>query len=95
MGELHGDQGDVVAGIKKLKEQAGKDIRVIGSGELAQTLIEHNLVDEYNLMIHPIVLAMGKHLFRGDTPPTRLKLVESTTTSTGVLLLTYVPEETS
>lgn len=88
-------RNDVVGEIKKLKERPGKDIRVIGSGELTQTLIEQDLVDEYSLMIHPIVLGKGKRFFREGTPPTRLKLVDSTTTSAGVLILTYVPAERS
>jgi dihydrofolate reductase len=82
---------DVASEIAKLKEQPGKDINVIGSGELVQTLIASDLVDEYRLMLHPIVLGGGKRLFRDGTLRTRLKLVDTTTTSTGVLILAYVP----
>jgi dihydrofolate reductase len=57
-------KGDVAGEIAKLKEDPGKDIQVIGSGGLVQTLMEHQLVDEYRLMIHPIVLGSGKRLFR-------------------------------
>jgi dihydrofolate reductase len=77
--------------IAKVKEQPGKEIQVIGSGELVQTLIQHDLVDEYRLMIHPIVLGNGKRLFRDGGLPARLRLVDSKPTTTGVLLLTYVP----
>jgi dihydrofolate reductase len=84
-------KGDVPAAIAKLKAEPGKDIQVIGSGELAQTLMEHDLVDEYRLMIHPLVLGKGKRLFRDETALTRLRLVASSATTTGVLLLTYVP----
>jgi len=82
-------RGDVPGEVAKLKDQAGKDIQVIGSGELVQTLIVHNLADEYRLMIHPIMLGSGKRLFREAGSPTRLRLVDSTPTSTGVLILTY------
>jgi dihydrofolate reductase len=82
---------DVPAAIAALREGAGKDIEVIGSGELVQTLIRHGLVDEYRLMVHPIVLGKGKRLFRDLDAPSRLRLVESKPTSTGVLLLTFVP----
>jgi dihydrofolate reductase len=85
-------KGDVVAEIKKLKEQAGKDIRVIGSGDLAQTLMANDLVDEYQLVIHPLVFGTGKRLFRDGTKPTKLRLVDRTTTTKGVAILTYVPD---
>ena len=57
-------EGDVAEAVAELKEQSGQDIRVIGSGELVQTLMKHDLVDEYQLMIHPLVLGGGKRLFR-------------------------------
>jgi dihydrofolate reductase len=82
-------QGDAATEIAKLKDQSGKDIQVIGSGELVQTLIRHDLVDEYRLMIHPILLGSGKRLFREGISPTRLRLVDSKTSSTGVLILRY------
>lgn len=84
---------DVAATIRRLKAQDGKDIQVIGSGELVQTLIHEGLVDEYRLMVHPVVLGEGKRLFREGTGLSRLILVESSATSKGVLLLTYVPAE--
>jgi dihydrofolate reductase len=82
-------KGDVPNEVAKLKEGAGKDIQVMGSGELVQTLIRHNLVDEYRLMVHPLVLGNGKRLFRGETPPTSLRLLDSKASGKGVLLLTY------
>jgi dihydrofolate reductase len=85
--------GDVPSEVAKLKDGAGKDIQVMGSGELVQTLIRHNLVDEYRLMIHPLVLGMGKRLFRDATPLTRFRLVDSRASGTGVLLLTYTPAQ--
>jgi dihydrofolate reductase len=84
-------KGDVPGQIGALKEGAGKDVLVIGSGELVQTLIEHDLVDEYRLMVHPLTMGRGKRLFRDADAATRLRLVDSKTTSTGVLILTYVP----
>jgi len=88
---IRGD--DVPDAIRGLKEGAGNDLHVIGSGGLVQTLVRHDLVDAYELMIHPLVLGTGKRLFREEpATPLRLKLVESKPTTTGVLLLTYVPE---
>jgi dihydrofolate reductase len=84
-------KGDVPAEIAKLKEESGKEIQVIGSGELVQTLIQHDLVDSYRLMVHPLVLGTGKRLFRDSTPLTRFRLVDSKSTTTGVLILTYEP----
>ncbi len=82
-------KGDIVKGIASLKDQPGKNLMVIGSGDLAQTLIEHDLVDEYFLMIHPLVLHSGRRLFREGGEPRRLKLLDSKTTSNGVMILRY------
>ena len=82
---------DVVEALRKLRAEHGKDVQVIGSGELVQTLIANGLVDEYRLMIHPIVLGTGKRLFRDGTSNTRLQLKETTPTTTGVLINSYVP----
>jgi dihydrofolate reductase len=89
-------QGDVAEAVAKLKQQPGEDLVVLGSGELAQTLMRHGLVDEYRLMVHPLVLGSGKRLFRDGNPRAALRLVDSKTTTTGVLILTYEPagEET-
>jgi dihydrofolate reductase len=84
-------QGDVAKAVAELKQGEGGNIVVLGSGGLVQTLYENDLVDEYALMIIPIVLGSGKRLFR-DLPKKPLKLVDSVTTSTGVLMTTYVPE---
>ena len=84
-------QGDAAKAVAELKEGDGGDIVVLGSGGLVQTLYENDLVDEYALMIHPIVLGSGKKLFR-DVPKKPLKLADSVTTSTGVVMATYVPE---
>jgi dihydrofolate reductase len=84
-------KGDVAREIAKIKEGSGKEIQVIGSGELVQTLVREDLVDEYRLMIHPLVLGSGKRLFREGSPQKRLKLIDSKPTTTGVLILTYEP----
>jgi dihydrofolate reductase len=84
-------QGDVAKAVAELKQGEGGNIVVLGSGGLVQSLYENDLVDEYSLMIHPIVLGGGKKLFR-EVPVRPLKLVDSVTTSTGVLMTTYVPE---
>ncbi len=82
---------DVVEEVAKLKDQPGGNIAVLGSGDLVQTLIENDLVDEYWLVIHPIVLGSGKRLFREADQPTTLNLVDSKTTTTGSVILTYRP----
>ena len=86
--------GDVADGVAKLKQQPGKDLLVFGSGDLVQTLLEGGLVDELRLMIHPIVLGGGRRLFPDGTMQTALELVDSTTTTKGVLILTYHPART-
>jgi dihydrofolate reductase len=82
-------KGDVAEGVARLKEEQGKDLVVIGSGRLAQTLMRHDLVDEYRLMIHPIVVGEGKRLFDDLGRKIPLEVVDSTTSSTGVLIVTY------
>jgi dihydrofolate reductase len=84
-------KGDVPEAVAKLKQQPGKDLQVIGSGELVQTLLQHHLVDEFRLMVHPLVLGGGRRLFRDGTARTALQLVDTGTTGTGVLVLTYRP----
>jgi dihydrofolate reductase len=85
-------KGDVAVEVAKLKDRSGGDLFVLGSGELAQTLMRDNLVDEYQLMVHPLVIGSGKRLFRDGDSRKPLRLVDSTTTGTGVLLVTYRPE---
>ena len=82
-------EGDLVAAVRALKEQPGDEIQVTGSGELIQTLIEHDLVDEYRLWVFPIVLGQGKRLFAGGAVPAALKLVDTKKSSTGVTIHSY------
>jgi dihydrofolate reductase len=83
--------GDVTDQVRELKAQAGGNISVLGSPGLVQTLMAQDLVDEYALAIHPLVLGNGKKLFRDGSDIRRLELVRSTPTTTGVLLTTYRP----
>jgi dihydrofolate reductase len=84
-------EGDAVRAVAGLKEQPGKDIVVLGSGGLIQSLMQHNLVDEFVLLIHPLVLGSGRQLFRDGVPATPLRLVDSVMTTTGVIIATYQP----
>jgi dihydrofolate reductase len=81
--------GDVPAAVADLKRQPGRPLVVVGSGQLAGTLRETDLVDEYRLWLHPVVLGGGKRLFRDGGPPASFRLADSTTTSGGLVLLTY------
>ena len=87
--------GNVPRRLRQLKSEVDRDILVIGSGDLVQTLIANDLADEYRLMVYPLVLGEGKRLFRDADAIKRLRLASSTPTSTGVVLLTYVPEPTA
>jgi dihydrofolate reductase len=84
-------KGDVAEEVLRLKQQPGKDILVYGSGDLVNTLMKHNLVDEYRLMVFPIVVGSGKRLFEGEIDKTVLELVDTQTFSSGVVVLTYQP----
>ena len=79
-------RGDVVEAIKRLKREPGNELQVHGSGDLLQTLIKHDLIDAFRLWTFPILLGTGKRLFAGGTVPKRLTLVDTRTSSTGVIL---------
>jgi dihydrofolate reductase len=85
--------GDLVEAVIALKDQPGngmdKEIQVHGSADLAQTLIAHDLVDEYRLYVFPVVLGTGKRLFGRGTVPTGMRLVRNETTSSGIAYLAY------
>jgi dihydrofolate reductase len=83
---LKGTAADAVAGFK---EQPGKDILVMGSGALVRSLMQSNLVDRFVLLIHPLILGSGRRLFADAGAFAALRLVESTTTTTGVMIVTY------
>jgi dihydrofolate reductase len=81
---------NVVEEIARLKDQPGRDIAISGSGQVVHTLMRANLIDEYRLLIYPVILGQGKRLFPPDVPIT-LDLVEARTSAKGVLLVTYRP----
>jgi dihydrofolate reductase len=83
---------DLPTAIKEIKKEDGGNIVVLGSGNLVQTLIQHDLIDEYALMIHPLVLGTGKKLFEDGLAKVSLRLLDSMTTTTGVVFASYAPE---
>ena len=85
-------EGDARESVARLKEQPGKDLAVLGCGDLMQSLMRHGLVDAYVLLIHPLLLGRGRRLFRDEAPRSALRLVKSVTTTTGVVIATYHPE---
>jgi dihydrofolate reductase len=85
--------GDVVKAVAALKEEDGGDLHLIGSTRLAQTLIAHDLIDEFRFMVDPVVLGGGKRLFADDGALRRLRLVRSQPTTTGALLVGYARSE--
>ncbi len=86
-------KGDAAEAVARLKEEPGKDLVVLGSGELVQSLMRRNLVDEYVLLIHPLVLGSGRRLFTDGGAFAALRLVATSTTTTGVVIATYQPAE--
>jgi dihydrofolate reductase len=86
-------QADVGGAVAALKEEDGGDLLIIGSTELVRTLVEHDLVDEFRLMIDPVLLGGGKRLFPGDGLLRTLRLVDSQATTMGAILATYTPAE--
>ena len=82
-------QGDVAAEVAKLKQADGPNLLTQGSSVLLQTLLEHDLIDEFQLMIFPVVLGPGKRLFGRGTRPSALKLTATTVSTTGVILSRY------
>jgi dihydrofolate reductase len=82
-------QGDAAEAVATLKSEPGPDIAILGSGELIQSLRSHNLIDEYVLLIHPLLLGSGRRLFPDGGPPSELRLAGSVITSTGVVIATY------
>jgi dihydrofolate reductase len=84
-------KGNVAEEVAKLKQRPGGDIVIHGSAQLVQALLKDDLIDEYRLMVFPIVLGSGKRLFGDTGKATTLKLVDSKTVGAGVLILTYQP----
>ena len=86
-------KGDATEAVLRLKSELKKDLVVLGSGALLQSLMPHNLVDEYILLIHPLVLGSGRRLFTDGGAFAALRLISARTTSTGVVIATYQPAE--
>lgn len=82
-------QGDVATAVAALKTRSDGDLGVMGSGELIKSLLPHHLIDEWLLMIHPLVLGRGRRLFPEGSPLTTVRLVDTLTTTTGVVIATY------
>ena len=86
-------KGDIAGGVAALKEQPGKDILVFGSADLVNTLAQHDLIDEYRLMVFPVVVGKGKRLFREGLDTKAMRLVDTTIFDSGTVVLTYRPAE--
>jgi dihydrofolate reductase len=82
-------EGEVPDGVRALKQQDGPELQVHGSANLIQTLLKHGLIDEFRLLIFPLVLGEGKRLFDGGTVPAGLELVSSQVSSSGVIMASY------
>jgi dihydrofolate reductase len=86
-------QGDAAEALAAMREQPGKDLVVLGSLELVRSLTARNLVDRYVLLIHPLILGTGRRLFAEDGTLAALRLVDTKTSATGVVMATYEPVE--
>lgn len=80
--------------VNKLKQEIQRNILIDGGSDLVNLLMQHNLIDEYRLLVHPVIVGKGKHLFREDSHKKALRLVEAKALSTGVVALVYQPAET-
>jgi len=83
--------GDIPAAVAELKQDPGGNLVIMGSGELIRSLLPHGLIDEYLLIIHPLVLGSGQRMFEHDDHVAKLQLLDSTATTTGAILATYQP----
>jgi dihydrofolate reductase len=85
-------KGDLAAEVRKLKSEAGPDMVILGSGNIISQLAQHNLIDEYQLAVSPIVLGKGRTLFEGVTDKLKLKLTKSRTFGNGTVFVCYQPQ---
>lgn|SRR5215813_2102426 len=84
-------EGDVATAVAALKRQPGQDILIYGSAGLVNSIMPHDLVDEYRLMVHPVVVGRGRHLFRDGVATTNLRLADAKKLTSGVVVLLYEP----
>jgi dihydrofolate reductase len=84
--------GNLAEEVSRIKQQPGQDVLIFGSGELVHSLMSLDLIDEYRLMVFPVVVGSGKRLFREGSEKKVLKLIETRTFSSGVIVLTYRPD---
>jgi dihydrofolate reductase len=84
-------KGDIVSEVAELKRRPGRELQVHGSGGLAQTLMQHDLIDEYRLLTYPVVLGTGKRLFADGAKPAALNVIDHKSTGTGVSIDAYIP----
>lgn len=82
-------KGDLATEVTALKDETGGDLLIYGSGDVVDELTRHSLIDEYRLMVHPVLVGSGKKLFQGLASTIGLRLVDTVTTDTGVAILTY------
>lgn len=85
-------KGDLAAEVKKLKSEAGPNMVILGSGSIVSQLAQHNLIDEYQIAVSPIVLGKGRTLFEGVTDKLKLKLTKSRTFGNGTVFVCYQPQ---
>lgn len=88
-------KGNIIEEILKLKQKRGKDIIIFGSADLTSTFREHDLIDEYRIMINPLILGRGTPLFKENDEPLNLKLIKTKTFASGNVLLCYIPKRLS
>ncbi len=86
-------RGEAADAVEELKQKPGKDLVIMGSGVLIQSLMKRKLIDEYVLLIHPLILGTGRRLFPDGGVPASLELVKSKATNKGVIIATYRPKE--
>jgi dihydrofolate reductase len=84
-------KGNIAEEVFRLKQQPGKDVLIFGSGDLVNTLMQHGLIDAYRIMVFPVIVGSGKRLFEDGSETTALRLVNTKTFGSGVVVLTYRP----
>jgi dihydrofolate reductase len=85
-------KGNIVEAVTALKQESGQDILLCGSADLMNLLMQHDLIDEYRLMVHPIIIGGGKRLFQEGGAPKTLRLIETKAFGSGIVVLRYEPE---